>query len=84
MPYLLKIKTSAYKELQKLDKPTRHRVIETIDKLTDNPHVGKLLKGEYSGLRRIRSGDYRVIYEIDENEVIVLVLRVAHRKEVYR
>lgn len=84
MPYLLKIKKSAYKEIQKLDQSTRHRVIESIDKLTENPHIGKLLKGEHSGLRRIRSGSYRILYEINENEVIVLVLRVAHRKEVYR
>ncbi|MEA3362213.1 MAG: type II toxin-antitoxin system RelE/ParE family toxin [Thermodesulfobacteriota bacterium] len=84
MPYLLKIKKSAYKEIEKLDKPIRHRIIETIDKLADNPHIGKLLKGEHSGLRRIRSGSYRIVYEINENEVLVLVLRVAHRNKVYR
>ncbi len=84
MPYLLRIKKSAYKEIQKLDKRDKHRLIEAIDKLTENPHVGKLLKGEYSGLRRIRSGSYRIIYEINENEVIVLILRVGHRKQIYR
>lgn len=84
MPYLLKIKKSAYKEIQKLDQSTKRPIIEAIDKLTDNPHVGKLLKGELSGLRRIRSGSYRILYEINDDEVIVLVLRVAHRKEIYR
>ncbi len=84
MPYLLKIKKSAHKELQRLDKSTRYRLIEAIDRLTDNPHVGKLLKGEYSGLRRIRSGPYNILYEINEKEVIVLSLRVAHRKQAYR
>jgi mRNA interferase RelE/StbE len=82
--YSLQIKQSALKELQRLPKPDRQRLIEAIDQLMDNPHVGKLLKGEFSGLRRIRAGDYRVIYEINEGQVQVLVVRVAHRKQVYR
>ena len=84
MPYSLKIKQSAYKELQRLDKKERIRIVSAIDKLKENPHIGKALKGELSGLRRIRSGNYRVIYEINEGEVLVLVLRIAHRKQVYR
>ena len=81
--YSLKIKQSAFKELQKLDKKERIRVVSAIDQLTENPHIGKVLKGELTGLRRIRSGNYRVIYEINELEVIILVLRIAHRKQVY-
>ena len=84
MPYSLKIKQSALKEIQKLDKPNRKRLIEAIDNLAGNPHVGKLLKGDFSGLRRIRVGSYRVIYEINEGEVLIHVLRVAHRKRAYR
>lgn len=84
MPYLLQIKQSALKEIERLPKPERQRVIAAIDQLAENPHVGKLLKGDYSGLRRIRVGDYRAIYEINEGVVLVLVLRVAHRKQVHR
>ena len=84
MSYSLKIKQSALKEIQKLDKPIRKILIEAIDNLAVNPHVGKPLKGDLSGLRRIRVGFYRVIYEINEGEVLILVLRVAHRKDVYR
>ena len=84
MPYSLKIKQSAFKEIQQLGKADRKRLVEAIDNLTDNPHVGKLLKGELSGLRRIRVGSFRVIYEINEGEILILVLRVAHRKKVYR
>ena len=84
MPYSLKIKQSAYKELQRIDKKERTRIISAIDKLTDNPHLGKVLKGEFTGLRRIRAGNYRVIYEINEGEVLILVLRIAHRKQAYR
>jgi mRNA interferase RelE/StbE len=84
VPYSLKIKQSAFKEIQRLGKADRKRLVEAIDNLTDNPHVGKLLKGEFSGLRRIRIGSFRVIYEINEGEILILVLRVAHRKKVYR
>ena len=84
VPYSLRIKQSAFKELQRLDKKERIHVISAIDQLTENPHIGKLLKGELSGLRRIRSGSYRVIYEINEGEVTILGLRIAHRKQVYR
>ena len=84
VPYSLRIKQSAFKELQRLDKKERVRLVAAIDQLAENPHIGKLLKGEFSGLRRIRSGNYRVIYEINEGEVLILVLRIAHRKEIYR
>jgi len=84
VPYSLKIKQSAFKELQRFNKPDQKRLVEAIDKLTDNPHIGKLLKGELFGLRRIRVGSFRIIYEINEGEVLILVLRVAHRKDVYR
>jgi len=84
VPYSLQIKQSAFKELQRIDKKERIRIVLAIDKLTENPHIGKVLKGELLGLRRIRSGNYRVIYEINEGEVLVLVLRIAHRKKAYR
>lgn len=84
MRYSLQIKKSALKELQRLEKPDRVRIVEAIDKLAENPHVGKVLKGDLSGLRRIRVGNYRVVYEINEGAVLILVVRVAHRKEVYQ
>jgi mRNA interferase RelE/StbE len=84
VPYSLTIKRSALKEIQALPKPLRVRVVAAIDSLAANPHVGKLLKGDLSGLRRVRVGAYRVVYEINEGQVTVLVLRIAHRKDVYR
>lgn len=84
MRYSLRIKRSALKELQKLDRTDRLRVAEAIEGLRETPHVGKPLKGGLTGLRRVRVGEYRVVYEIDDGEVHVLVVRVAHRREVYR
>ncbi len=84
MSYSLKIKKSAFKEIQRITKTERTRIIQAIDQLALNPHIGRQLKGELTGLRRIRVGHYRVIYEINNTEVTVLVLRVAHRKQIYQ
>ncbi len=84
MHYSLQIKRSAQKELEQLPKLERQRLVEAIDKLAENPHLGKTLKGELTGLRRIRVGTYRVIYEINEGKILILILRVAHQKQAYR
>jgi mRNA interferase RelE/StbE len=82
--YSLKIKASAAKALRRIRKEDRIRLIEAIDRLRDEPAAGGVLKGEFRGLRRLRVGDYRVIYEVIEGELVVLVIRVGHRREVYR
>jgi len=82
--YLLTIKKSALKQLQSITKNERTRIVIAIDQLIDNPHVGKQLKGGLSGLRRIRVDNYRVVYEINDTEVTILVLRIAHRQHVYQ
>lgn len=84
MTYSLRIKKSAAKALAKITKPDRLRLIEAIDRLRDEPHAGGVLKGEFSGLRRLRVGDYRIVYEVIDAELVVLVIRVGHRREVYR
>ena len=82
--YSIRIKQSAAKELARLSKPVRGRIIKSIDALGEQPFKGTALKGELTGLRRIRIGDYRVVYEIAERELTVLVVRVSHRRDVYR
>ena len=84
MSYSIRIKKSAAKELAAIDKPNRLRIIDAIDDLKSNPYRGSVLKGDLSGLRRVRVGDYRVIYELNQGELLILVIRVAHRREVYR
>jgi len=80
----VKIKSSALKEIQRLPRADRVRVVEAIDGLSKNPHAGTLLKGQFTGLRRLRVGDYRLIFEVQEKVLVVLVLRVGHRRDVYR
>jgi mRNA interferase RelE/StbE len=82
--YSLRIKESARKEIGALPKDDRMRVVTAIDGLRDEPHQGTQLKGTATGLRRIRVGRYRVIFEVQKDALVVLVVRVGHRKDVYR
>ena len=84
MRYSLKIKSSAMKEIRGLPREDRKRVVAAIDSLQEQPHQGTLLKGSHTGLRRIRVGHYRVIFEVQAAALVVLVLRVGHRRDVYR
>ena len=84
MRYAIRIKESAARELQRIERSNRERLIAAIDRLAENPFAGSALKGELRGLRRIRVGDYRLIYEVREQDLVVLVLRAAHRREAYR
>ena len=84
MRYAIRIKESAARELQRIEKADRERLIAAIDRLAENPFAGSALKGELRGLRRIRVGDYRLLYEVRERDLVVLVLRAAHRREAYR
>ena len=84
MRYAIRIKQSAARELQRIEKADRERLIAAIDRLAENPFAGSALKGELRGLRRVRVGDYRLLYEVRESDLVVLVLRAAHRREAYR
>ena len=84
MQWSVKIKQSALKELSGITKSDRLRIIAAIDDLGLNPYRGSALKGDLKGLRRIRIGSYRVIYEIREAELVVLVVAAGHRRNIYR
>ena len=76
-------KASIEKDLRRLDKPAVARLIAKLEHtLSRNPEAGEPLSGEYRGMFKYRIGDYRVLYaKIPEG---VLVLRIGHRREVYR
>jgi mRNA interferase RelE/StbE len=85
LKYRIEFKRSAAKVLKKLPKPDRQRIRDKIDSLADNlpdPATTKM-KGE-NPFHRVRAGDYRIIYEIHENTLMILILKIGHRKEVYR
>ena len=84
MRCLLQIKRSAARALAALQKSDRQRVIAAIDRLCESPASGSALKGEFEGLRRLRVGRFRVVYEWQQQELIILVVRIGHRKDVYQ
>ena len=84
MNYSIKIKASAAKSLRKVAETARIRIIDAIDRLAEEPLAGGVLKGEFSGLRRLRVGQYRIVYEVSEGELTVLVVRIGHRRDIYR
>ena len=84
MTYSVRIKASAAEQLARLDVGTRRLLVEQIDRLAIDPHVGTVLKGELDGLRRVRVGAHRIVFEVRNRELLVLVVRVGHRSSVYR
>ncbi|MEI6847168.1 MAG: type II toxin-antitoxin system RelE/ParE family toxin [Chlorobiaceae bacterium] len=86
MTWKIEFTASAEKEFSKLDKSVAKRIIKFLrERVSLDPKFsGKALKGKYSGLWRYRIGGYQVICEIYDDTISVLVVRVGHRKEVYR
>ena len=81
----IRFKKSVKKDLQKLSKSVQKRVLNNIQRnLAKDPYKGKALSGEFKGLYRWRAGNLRVIYEIQDKQLIVLVLKIGDRKDVYR
>lgn len=84
--YDLRITPEGARSLDRLPEKILAAVAETIyGPLAENPQMlGRSLVGALEGLRVARRGDYRIIYEIDEDERLVIVHRVKHRRDVYR
>ena len=74
----------AVKELKRLSRNKRLTVLEGVESLRSNPHRGQVLCGQWKGLRRLRIGNVRVVYGFDGRELLISVLRVGHRREIYR
>ncbi len=83
MTYRVVYKVSVAKDLRKIPKADSVRILDQIEnELAQSPQSHPALKGPYAGLRRFRVGNYRVVYAIQDDEV--LVLRIGHRKGVYK
>ena len=83
--YSIQITPGAARGLTALDKPARRRIAIRIDALAENPRPAgvKKLQGE-SNTWRVRVGDYRIIYTIEDNRLVLLVIKIGHRGDVYR
>jgi len=85
MRYSIHFKLSAEKSFAKLAKKEQLKIFKAIETLADNPrpHGVKKLKSK-TPLYRIRVGDYRVIYTIEKDRVLISIVKIAHRRDVYK
>ena len=88
MAWTVEVSDFAEKQLCKLDRPVQKRLVDWLEDRLEgckNPrHFGEPLRGELAGLWRYRVGDYRIICEIQDQQLVVLALTVGHRREVYQ
>ncbi len=84
-PYTIEFSSAAARQFRRLAAETRARISPHIDALAENPRPigGAKLKGEARGYR-LRIGNYRILYEVDDKRRAVLVVAVGHRRKVYR
>ena len=82
MSYRVLLHPKAARSLEKLDAPVRDRMKQSLRELEDSPE-GKGERLKHSQFWRVRVGDYRAIYEIDEEKKMVIILFIGHRRDVY-
>ena len=85
MSYRIEIKRSAAKALKKIPKASRKRIVDKIDSLAEsppNPDTTKM-KGN-NPFHKVRAGDYRIVYEIQKDVLVILIVKIGHRKDIYR
>jgi mRNA interferase RelE/StbE len=83
--YKLSISATAERQLRRLPKRDLARVAEAMERLASDPHPRGMRKlVGYEDVFRIRVGRYRVLYSVDRREVIVVILKIGHRRDVYR
>lgn len=82
--YELRFKTSVAKDLRGIAKVEVKRILARINELSDDPRPAGAEKLSGHELYRVRQGAYRIVYRIEESEIVVEVIKVGHRREVYR
>jgi len=82
----LELSPHAQRDLNKLkhNRKLAVRIAEALDYIAGNPHCGKELEGQFVGVFTHRVGDWRILYEVYKGQLRILVIRIAHRREVYR
>lgn len=85
MSYSIEIRPAALRQLRKIDPVARRRIQAAVEILSETPRppgAKKLVGGQ--GEWRVRTGDYRIVYEIQDDVLVVLVVAIGHRREIYQ
>ncbi len=85
--YKLEFLKEAFEEFKNLDRSVQKIIKQKLEILSKDPELLKNnikpLKGKYKGLYRLRVGNYRIIYRLDKDRLIILIIRIGHRGEIY-
>lgn len=81
--YKITFKSSVAKDLRAIPSADIQRILSRIDELAENPRAEGCIKLSGNELYRVRQGNYRIVYEIRDGELIVVVIKVGHRSSVY-
>lgn len=84
MTYKIEVKKSVLKALKKIPREDQVKVARRIQQLASKPYPANCLKLAGSSFYRIRCGAYRIIYDVQENKLVIIILKVGHRKDVYK
>lgn len=84
MNYEIILKNPAKKFIRRLDDNIKKRIIKKIKSIREYPYSGIRLGGNFKGLWKLREGDYRIIYQIEKNKLIIYVVNIGHRKNIYK
>ena len=82
--YKVELRRRAQRALDRLPKSDFQAVVEAMKELAQTPRPRGVEKVKSTGLWRLRQGDYRIIYAIDDNRQIIIIVCVGHRREIYR
>lgn len=83
MEYTIRLTPSAEKEKEKLPEKDRLRLSVVFAVLRSNPYLGKKLRWKFAGFYALRSWPYRIVYEVDDTQKMVTIIRIRHRKDSY-
>jgi mRNA interferase RelE/StbE len=81
--YRIRVEKKAAEFFRKLDSFNQERIGRRIEQLKTNPRLGVPLTGNLTGLWKLRVGDYRVIYHLNDSELVVAIIKMGHRRNVY-
>jgi len=82
--YEIRFHPGAAREYRRLQGPLRERIRDAVDGLAEDPRPAGVVKLAGRDDYRVRVGDYRIVYAVDDTERVVIVARIAHRREIYR
>ena len=82
--YKVELRRRAQRTLHRLPQTDFEAAVEAVKQLAQTPRPRGMEKVKTTGLWRIRQGDYRIIYSIDDSQQLVTVVRIGHRREIYR